>query len=265
MSRALRTFCALLFVTAAAGPLAADRVSFRDGNYVDNVRVLLFGGRVNLVFEDGSIQVYREDQIDRIENRSVSWIAEIDEEDFEREARLRIFKLQESIRERERARLEAKARERRSTLYYSLAFPGLGQFVDGSPVRGSLFSVAAAALSVSLVGAHADRHEAQRDYEDIGRPFLNIVALAQAGPFLSYFYQERYFRERFAAFREARDTYDSLWGALLGIWLISAIDAYFFSETVNWQFPGDDGGTAAGWPELRLSPRQASIAWSFAL
>lgn len=264
--------CATLAFSLASSSagLDADTVEFVDGNRAENVRVLLYGGRVNLIFEGGAIQVYREEQIARIANSPVSWTTGMDEAHFEREARLRIFKLQSEIRERERARIEREAAERRYGLYLSLAFPGLGQFARGSPIRGSIYGGLAIGLGGAIVNANEQRQEALLAYEDVGLPLLNVYVNARNGGFFTYVVQNVYFRERFAAFREARDTYDRLWLGLILLWAWNAVDAYFFQSPQEYRPEAVSQGSIAadlrkGWPEFSLSRERAVLRWSFAL
>lgn len=262
----LRVALIFLILSASIMPLSADTVDFVDGNRIENVRVLFLGGRVNLIFEGGAIQVYREEQIARIHNVSVNWEVGVDEAEFEREARERIVKTQEQIRTRERQRLEREGQERRFVLYLSLAFPGLGQLVNGSDVRGIFFASSAVAFGAGVAGAQKRVRKAILSYESRLLPYSIATLGAPHGLLSVYILEDLHFRSRSAVIRENRKVRDGLGIGLAVIWILSAVDAYFFADLGHLneqsQEPLID---EVIWPDVQISQTHVNITWSFIL
>ena len=244
----------------------ADTVYFQDGNRIQNVRVLFQGGLVNLIFEDGAIQIHREDQIQSIQNLSVTWGFEEDPLEFERQARTRIAAMQGELRARERERLEREAAERRAGLYFSLAFPGLGQAYRGSYAKAAVFVAGAGFCAVQLGMALENRTRAMTAYDDPIYPMWFALSSTVFGFLPAYSVQSVYFQARIDAVEDTTQRANAAGIGLVALWVASAIDAYFFSDVAPaLAAPGATDLRGSGLPEFELQAEGARIVWRFAL
>ncbi len=219
--------CAFCCVTA---PLTADTVFFTDGNRVENVRVLFAYSRVNLIFEDGSVQSYRESKIARIVNAPVAWDSQADKEEFERRARRKIAELVERI---ESEQWDAVAKIETlgvRALGRSALIPGWGQWYLGDRLRGSAYFLGAA---FGMHRVYSDRQallRARDEYNDLTLPALLTGVTAGPGTPSEFtlLANTLYFSGRRDDLAAAASRDRQNLGVLLVFWLWNAADAYIF-------------------------------------
>ncbi|MCR9142212.1 MAG: hypothetical protein NXI24_08165 [bacterium] len=224
--------CACVLFGSGA-PLRADTVVLVDGNRFENVRVLFYDDRVNLIFADSTLLSFREAEVRSVLNASVSWQPGVGDEEFERLAKEKIAALNERIREEERARAERERELSRRSLLLSIFLPGLGQFYSGRPGRGLFFS----ASSLALLGRSFVAYQKQGQEREVYAEQLTPALYTLTGAFLGGSLEAAaaanlfYFDIRRAQLQEA-DTNLRQSVLLLGVlWFFNVVEAYFFPES----------------------------------
>ena len=223
----------LLLASAPAGSLAADTVTLKTGQQLDNVRVSIERGAVVVRTQDGRRLVFAKTKVRSLRRRPVRWNAAKPapprtsvRTPSKKGARLSVGPRAVSVV----APAPSSERDVRGVLWLSYVFPGMGHLTNGEYTKGSLFllgGLGAAGLAAEAAQSSA-RSSARFDATvSFGTPFA--LFLQGTPPFQELLFLPVY--QRLVALRahnqalRTRLVYLSVVG--LAVYAINIIDASY--------------------------------------
>lgn len=223
-----RRFVGILFLFVALGtPLFGDFVVLKDGNRIDNVKVIYQAGRVNVVRRDGGIQSFETSAVDSVVRVPVRWDPGLSEAEFARRMSARIDEVVTRIQAEEEHRLQQHRAHLLGAGLRAAVWPGWSKMERGDFWYGA--GVAAAALGgVAAVAISQARYaEAQARYDDLTLPLINFALFSNSPTPLDAYIPLNLveFRQRRRRLNSEAQRLDLAIGVTALLWLVNWTEA----------------------------------------
>ena len=134
-----RRAIAVLAMVGYASMLRADVVILKDGNRIENVRVIYQADRVNAIRSDGGIQSHVLSKVQNVIPGAVNWDPGMSEADFQNAMQKRIDELVARIRTEERRRANLKRDIYLGAVGRAITLPGWYQSEFEGSSRGFVY------------------------------------------------------------------------------------------------------------------------------
>ncbi len=243
-SRLVIRICGVLVAAALAygsvGSVHADRLTFKDGRILDNVKVSVTQTQVVVRSSDGRTTRYDKRRVRSLRRHPVRWAPKSEKpvtkgahEPEVGEPKSPRNRIERASKEEGRSPVKTRAAVAPSprALLWAAVFPGLGHFSQGRKAEGSVYVLA----GIILVGAMAERYGTflahESDYGDSSR-LVGFSMFAPSGVRASSFYvalQRQ--QENRAAARRAAQGINRAAGLFAALYAWNFFDIAFLGKT----------------------------------
>lgn len=222
-----RRAIAVLAMVGYASMLRADVVILKDGNRIENVRVIYQADRVNAIRSDGGIQSHVLSKVQNVIPGAVNWDPGMSEADFQNAMQKRIDELVARIRTEERRRANLKRDIYLGAVGRAITLPGWYQSEFEGSSRGFVYLAGTGLLALVYTFLHARYTAVRADYDDVTVPFASILVLSNSATPVDVFIPWNYqaFQERRAKLDRAALHVNVAGGLLALVWAINVFDA----------------------------------------